>query len=513
MINERNTNVIEDIKTYENNFFNIIFSDPPYALGSKVFVDTDGKMKYKGKAKDFMDKWTFSHEDWEIFFEEAFRTLKYGGFCVLYGMDRQQTLIQYYAVKAGFEVQQSLYWYFLSSMPKAADLSKNIDKREGAEREIVGKNPTYREMQNNPSAYNLQRNPDLTKPSTEKAKKYNGYKYSISPYKQVVETIMVFKKPQKKGSTLDDVYAYENGDSDIHPSITNIDGGRVPTEEKWEGKDLPNAKDGVTYEGSLNKCSSSSHSLGRYPSQLFLDEHCADRLDSQSGTLKSGGGDKRGGNEFFMGGDKRTAPINHIENKRGASRINHIISYTNEEIDLLYYNSKVSKRERNAGLEEFEEKENWNCELHSKRNNNMFSVHHYCIKCNKRHDSCKCENPQYELRRQTNITFKARNVHPTLKPIKLNQMIFNLFKLPDIESMKVYVPFAGTYSEVIGVLANGIKEENLYACELSSEYVEIGRARLEYWKENDYSFKNMKTTRENKKEDKETESKKERKLF
>ena len=43
-------------------------------------------------------------------------------------------------------------------------------------------------------------------------RKYEGYKYSISPLKQTCETIMVFKKPNKTGSVLHDTLAMENGD-------------------------------------------------------------------------------------------------------------------------------------------------------------------------------------------------------------------------------------------------------------------------------------------------------------
>ena len=54
----------------------------------------------------------------------------------MFGMDRQLLLFKYYANLAGFEEQQSLYWYFISNFPKATDLSKMIDKNAGAEREV-----------------------------------------------------------------------------------------------------------------------------------------------------------------------------------------------------------------------------------------------------------------------------------------------------------------------------------------------------------------------------------------
>ena len=52
---------------------------------------------------------------------------------------------------------------------------------------------------------------NLTSPSTDLAKKYNGYKYSVAPLKQTCETIMVFSKPKLTGSVLHDTLKMEDG--------------------------------------------------------------------------------------------------------------------------------------------------------------------------------------------------------------------------------------------------------------------------------------------------------------
>ena len=181
--------------------FDINYSDPPYALGSEVIIRPDGKVDYK-KANDFMNKWEMpTGEYWEQWFKEAYRTLKHGGYCIMFGMDRQLLLFKYYANLAGFEEQQSLYWYFISNFPKATDLSKMIDKNAGAEREVIGKNEIF--IKRNPNDTGINRfittkdgiNKDgrktnatknisienITAPSTDLAKKFEGYKYSISP--------------------------------------------------------------------------------------------------------------------------------------------------------------------------------------------------------------------------------------------------------------------------------------------------------------------------------------------
>ena len=210
---------LEYLKTLEDYSQDIIYCDPPYALGSEVIIRKDGKVDY-AKANDFMNKWEMpTGAYWEKWFNEAYRVLKHGGWLIMFGMDRQLLLFKYYAHLSEFEEQQSLYWYFISNFPKATDLSKMIDKNAGAEREVVGKikgaGSTGKNTLGNDTFVAKNQyddgTHDLTKPSSDLAKKYDGYKYSISPLKQTNETIMVFKKPTKTGSVFHDTLAYENG--------------------------------------------------------------------------------------------------------------------------------------------------------------------------------------------------------------------------------------------------------------------------------------------------------------
>jgi site-specific DNA-methyltransferase (adenine-specific) len=208
----------------QNDFaFDINYSDPPYALGSEIYIRPDGKFDYK-KATDFMNKWDMpTGEYWEKWFEESFRTLKHGGYCVMFGMDRQLPMFQYYAIKAGFQVRQSMYWYYLSSFPKSSCLSKNLDKNAKVERtEIIGKGKsgaqTSISKQRVEQGYRKNETSsktefDLLAPVTDLAKKYDGFRYSISPLKQTCETIMIFQKPYKTGSCLRDVLEYEKGEA------------------------------------------------------------------------------------------------------------------------------------------------------------------------------------------------------------------------------------------------------------------------------------------------------------
>ena len=70
-----------------------------------------------------------------------------------------------------------------------------------------------------------------------------------------------------------------------------------------------------------------------------------------------------------------------------------------------------------------------------------------------------------------------KNNHPTLKPIALNEKILKLFKTPNDD--KIVFPFAGAGSEVIGGIKAGFK--HWVGCEINPDYVEIAKARIDYW--------------------------------
>lgn len=416
---------LEYLKTLEDYSQDIIYCDPPYALGSEVIIRKDGKVDY-AKANDFMNKWEMpTGAYWEKWFNEAYRVLKHGGWLIMFGMDRQLLLFKYYAHLSEFEEQQSLYWYAISNFPKATDLSKIIDKNLGEEREriIIQKvgnddNDIYGKFKGEIDSNNA---------ISDLAKKYDGYKYSISPLKQTNETIMVFKKPTKTGSVLHDTLAYENGDKTITVGALNINGNRVGTETIKNGNGEI-GKNGIYGNLERNE-DSTTESIGRYPSQTFVNSSTAELLDKQSGVFQSQSGGTRGeGNSTF--GSKNGFDRNGYDDIGGCSKILHKCDYTQEDYDLYYYEPKVSSSERNAGCDGMEEK-------------------------------------------------PSANNHPTLKPIELNYRILSLFKTPN--DQVICYAFAGAGSEIIGGIKAGF--ENWHGCEINQEYVDIANARIKYWQE------------------------------
>jgi site-specific DNA-methyltransferase (adenine-specific) len=426
--------------------FDMIFADPPYALGSEVIIRKDGKVDY-AKASDFMNKWEMpTGLYWEKWFINAYRTLKHGGWLIMYGMDRQTLLFKYYASLAGFDEQQSLYWYFISNFPKATDLSKMIDKNAGVEREVVGKSDNARpnplKEDNLYEVGTVGKEFNITEPKSPLAKKYDGYKYSVAPLKQTCETIMVFKKPNKTGSVLHDTLAMEQGDTTIGVSALNIDDNRVKLQE---GEKIPRLN--VPYEMKSDNNFGGNHDNrqgtitvsdkeGRYPAQSFVDDQVATRLDLQS--------------------------QNASVEEQGCSKILHKIKYELYDHDLFIYEPKVGEAERNNGLDKEESKET----LTGLDTTNRTLT---------REDGSKTLVDRFVKKPQ-------KNNHPTLKPIDLNSKVLKLFKTPN--DQKICYPFAGSGSEIIGGLQAGFS--HWVACEINEEYVKIANARIKHYTTHEY---------------------------
>lgn len=428
----------------------IIFCDPPYGLGSEVIIRPDGKPDYS-KAADFMSKWDMpTGTYWESWFKEAYRTLKRGGYCVMYGMDRQLLLFKYYAALAGFSERQSLYWYFISNFPKASDLSKNLDKNAGAEREVVGKSNRHNSVAKS-EIINPQGDggvPDITAPSSPLAKKYDGYKYSVSPLKQTNETIMVFQKPYKTGSCLHDTLAYEAGDKTCCCGALAINQNRCPTTDTYKYKRKGGNSGNVAWSGLNVEVPASSNDAGRYPAQTFVSPEAGEVLDRQSGiskaTLDRSIHAGKDGTSYFAG--NKQVERTQFGDVGGCSKILHKCPYEEGEMDLYMYCPKVGKQERNAGVVSEAKPQH--------RNGAGIGEGEHP------------EAPAFD-----------RNFHPTLKPISLNTRILRLFKTPNPQ--RILIPFCGSGSEIIGAIKAGFTDWD--ACEINPEYAAIAEARIEHW--------------------------------
>jgi site-specific DNA-methyltransferase (adenine-specific) len=522
MIKQHHANVIDHIQTLQDLSKDFVFCDPPYLLGSELkthnytdeiinkiqdneidselfkMIEHNNKLDVKGSGTDFMSKWkALKGKDLEIFFRNSFRILKHGGFLIMYGMEEAGALFNYYASMVGFEINQSIYYFYGSSFPKNVNLSKAIDSRLGEEREII--KIKKRKVDWNRNSYQPFENNNIddrsiTQSNSELGQKYEGYHAGKKPLKANTEIIYVFHKPTKHGTYIEDLMQYEAGDKTIHVSAFDIDGNRI--EYNKEDLDINIAKCSKNPTGKkannvpMAEGIANVNKNGRYPSQLLFDPAMADRLDEQSGFLHPSGNK----NDNNIGKDKEYKNSSYQVSYRGranrdindvgggASRFFSVIPYFNEEKEKFIWSSKVSRYERNAGLYNFEDKETRYGKNFSSSDKGTMS------------NSCK----------------QIKNNHPTLKNMNLNKKILDFFKTPNRTNETIYIPFSGVWSEVIPAVASGFLEENIECCEMTNTeeepYIDIGQARYEFWKENDFFF-----TLDNKKEFQKAKKKSEKK--
>ena len=114
---------LQELKKYDDNSVDLLCTDPPYG--------------YSFMGRD----WDKTLPPKEIF-EECFRVLKPGSMAFVMSAPRSD--VQYRMAemleKVGFRIDYTpIYWTYASGFPKAMNIGKMIDKREGNKRKVVGK--------------------------------------------------------------------------------------------------------------------------------------------------------------------------------------------------------------------------------------------------------------------------------------------------------------------------------------------------------------------------------------
>ena len=235
------------------NSVDLIVTDPPYG--------------YSFMGKDW-DKVVPSAKLWK----ECLRVLKPGAFAFIMSAPRQDVLAHNLVnlCDAGFETGfTSIYWTYASGFPKAGNIGKLVDKRNGAEREITGKDKTRSNNDLIPFAkrgeYNL-----YNIPATPQAKKLDGSYAGFQP-KPAVEVIIVVMKPLSEKTYVDQALVNGKG-------ITWLDDGRIP----YESNDVDTRRNAKGGDNGLigsdtfkirerHKEDQPEHS-GRFPANLLVSD-------------------------------------------------------------------------------------------------------------------------------------------------------------------------------------------------------------------------------------------------
>ncbi len=178
------------------------------------------------KVKGFMGKSWDEMPSVEVW-EECLRVLKPGAFCLVMSAPRQDVLSRMIVNlgDAGFKTDfTSIFWTYASGFPKAGNISKLVDKRNGVEREVTGEEPRLvnpRAMTPNGSG-KRKCTPGIKKdlPISEQAKALNGSYAGFQP-KPAVEVVIVCMKPLSEKSYVDQ--AIKNG-----KGVALIDNCKIP---------------------------------------------------------------------------------------------------------------------------------------------------------------------------------------------------------------------------------------------------------------------------------------------
>ena len=416
------------LKTLPDNSVDAIVTDPPAGIG---FMG-----KEWDKDKGGRDKWI----EWmsEVA-SECLRVIKPGGHALVWALPRTSHWTATAWENAGWEPRDRICHIFGSGFPKSANISKQIDRMAGAEREIIGskisRQPTGNAYAQDKwtKAHSLPQEIDVTAPATDAAKQWDGYGTALKP---AVEDYWLFRKPIEKGLNIaQNVLKWGTGG-------LNIDGCRIGTQEMVKTsstKDIISTNRSMT--GANYKRVAVGTVLGRFPAHLIHDgSEEVEAVFPVTGPSKAVKGARAGKSAGRLGAFSGQAAVTMGHDDQGGSA------------SRFFYCAKPGKRERDAGLEELEAKQ---------KVFNGQSGHSAGLAPGSVEDKF--------------TTAPAKNFHPTVKALKLMTYLCRLITPPD---GLILDPFTGSGSTGCAAMLEGFR---FIGMEQSPEYAEIARKRIEYW--------------------------------
>ena len=147
--------------------------------------------------------------------EECLRVLKPGGYILAFSAARTYHNLATNIESAGFEIRDQIMWLYGSGFPKAQDMGKAIQKRQGVE-ETNSIKGGARPSNKMATPYAEGSGYQQTVATSPEAQQWSGWKTALKP---AHEPIVMARKPFK-GSCIDNVLKHGVG-------ALNIDGSRV----------------------------------------------------------------------------------------------------------------------------------------------------------------------------------------------------------------------------------------------------------------------------------------------
>jgi len=270
-----NGDSLEVLKSMESDSLEALVTDPPYGLSKMTTENIQECLtnwlsgeKYTHKEKGFMNKAWDSFVPSPDLWREVFRVLKPGAHGLVFAGSRTQDLMSISLRLAGFEIRDTLMWVYGSGFPKSHNISKAIDKKLGAEREVVGFRLSQggRSQCTNSVGQHLidyGKKIPITEPATEEAKHWEGWGTALKP---AYEPILLIRKPLK-GTVAQNVLEHGCGGINIDATrVGNTGATRKINPEKYRYQ-------GIALSEGLNGGQKEKLNVGRFPANVMIDEH------------------------------------------------------------------------------------------------------------------------------------------------------------------------------------------------------------------------------------------------
>ena len=473
---------IESLQKLPDNSIDSIVTDPPYGLS------------FMGK------KWDYDVPSVQ-FWKEVWRVLKPGGHVLSFGGSRTYHRMVVNIEDAGFEIRDQIMWLYGSGFPKSHNIGLNIDKKNGEPNRGKAFVVAGQSGQKDKDTGGDLVNGGAVVGSYRAQNEWNGWGTALKPAN---EPICVARKPLSEKSVAENVLRWGTGG-------INVDGCRVGYTSE---ADKESAKPGSLNATGVNsmfglKSGNEQNSEGRFPANIILECLCDEVIKGEKGEViettrnrmnEAGGGDDKktfetsGIDNYNDKGDIHTNPmcpcylmdeqsgvLKSGDGKSGKHKINRNgntdgvckmdMGKSNEAIHYgdkggasrFFYQAKVSKQERNMGLDGFEETttggKGHGLDRRCSRNTSMLKP-----------EDCKCEEPDW-------ITPPKKNSHPTVKPVSL---MGYLVRLVTPQGGIVLDPFMGSGSTGIAARLEGFK---FCGMELDKDYFKIAEARIENYEQ------------------------------
>jgi site-specific DNA-methyltransferase (adenine-specific) len=511
-----------------------VVTDPPYGLGkepnaAELMKDWIEHGYHKVSGSGFMGKEWDAFVPQPVFWKEVFRVLKHGGHVLSFFGTRTYDWGVMSMRFAGFEVRDCIQWLYGSGFPKSHNISKALDKMEGAEREIIGTKERGSVEEAKERGVGFLSDPAnrnntkqfgygtelITAPSTEAAKQWDGWGSALKPAN---EPIVLARKPLEKGlSIAENILKWGVGG-------INIDATRIGFKDEADYKESTQKNQHADFGtkpltdnnvyGDYSMVQPKNYQPeGRFPANIILTHHedCECKGTKKVKTGKnieekgSGGiwhkssglpvgnqyGDDNGQEEIEDWDCHEDCPIRILDEQSGILKSGKLIgeyngfgnngiygksglSNRNYESDSggasrFFYVAKASKSERNKGLEGFDTKQT---------TGGGGGVGDYI-------DDVNSSSGKYGSEKAPN-----KNFHPTVKPIKLMQYLVKMITPPN---GIVLDPFCGSGTTGVACKLDGFQ---FVGMEQDPEYSKIAEGRI-----NNYKEEKEKSTKNKSKED------------